>query len=74
MGYTANCESFSLAKQRAVNAANILQNKAESHKTVLFVGHSLLNSYIAKILVTQGWQGSISLFNKHWEMSEYVKK
>jgi len=75
MGYAPNCESFTLAKQRAASAANILQNKAESNKTVLFVGHSLLNSFIGKKLVSQGWQGSIGLFNKHWEISvfEYLK-
>ena len=71
MDYAPNCESFSAAKQRAASAANILQSKAESNKTVLFVGHSLLNSFIAKKLLEKGWQGSISLFNKHWEISVF---
>ena len=50
MGYAPNCEPFSAAKQRAASAANILQNKAVSNQTVLFVGHSLLNNFIAKKL------------------------
>ena len=71
MGFASNCESLVAARQRAANAANILHDKAVSSQTVLFVGHSLLNSFIAKKLVSKGWQGSISIFNKHWEMSVF---
>ncbi len=71
MGYASHCESFATAKQRAHNAANILHKKAEHSETVFLVGHSLLNSFIAKQLRAKGWQGSISLFNKHWEMSVF---
>lgn len=71
MGQASHCESLSTAKQRVTSAANILHNKAVSHNTVLFVGHSLLNSFIAKKLIAKGWHGSISIFSKHWEFSVY---
>ena len=71
MGYAANSESLSLARQRAVIAANSLHNKALRHNSVFCIGHSIFNSFIAKELVTKGWQGSSSIFSKHWEISEY---
>ena len=71
MGYSSHCESFAAAKHRANKAANILLHKAEHSETVLFVGHSLLNSFIARKLRSKGWQGSISLFNKYWEISVF---
>ena len=71
MGYAANSESISLARQRAAIAANNLHNKARCYNSVFCIGHSIFNSFIAKELVTKGWQGSTSIFNKHWEISEY---
>ncbi len=71
MGYSNQCESFAAAKQRANKAADILLCKAQKNETVLFVGHSLLNSFIARKLQSKGWQGSISAFNKYWEMSVF---
>ena len=71
IGYAANCESVSLARQRAAIAANRLHNKALRNNTVFCIGHSIFNSFIAKELLTKGWQGSTSIFSKHWEISEY---
>jgi len=71
MGYAPNCESLSSARQRASSAAHLLHNKAVKNKTVLFVGHSLLNSFIAKTLLAKGWRGTTSIFSKHWEFSVF---
>ena len=71
MGYTSNAESKSAAKRRAVTAANTLHNKALHNDTVLLIGHSIFNHFIARQLQTKGWQGSCSIFSKHWEISEF---
>ncbi len=74
MGYAGTCEPLSTARQRASIAANSLHDKAKSAKSVLFVGHSILNSFIAKELLAKGWQGSASMLSKHWEVSVFVHK
>ena len=71
MGYAGNCESKALARQRAYIAAAKLHNLALRNNTLVLVGHSIFNSFIAKKLLEKGWQGSISLFNKHWEISVF---
>ena len=71
MGYATNSESIFSARQRAAIAANSLHNKALRHNSVFCIGHSIFNSFIAKELITKGWQGSTSIFSKHWEISEY---
>lgn len=72
LGYSCHCESLSTARNRAKSAADILHEKAIQGETVLFVGHSLLNFYIAKNLTAKGWQGSISLFSKYWDANEFT--
>ena len=71
MGYATNSESIFSARQRAAIAAKMLHNKALCNNTVFCIGHSIFNSLIAKELLKKGWQGSTSIFNKHWEISEY---
>ena len=72
MNYAANCESISLARQRAAIAANMLHNKALCNNSIFCIGHSIFNSFIAKELLKKGWQGSTSIFSKHWETTEYA--
>ncbi len=71
MGYSANCESKTTAQQKAMVAADHLHNAALRNNTVLLVGHSIFNHFIARQLQTKGWQGSTSIFNNYWAVSEY---
>lgn len=72
MGYANHSETFVAAKLRAESATHKLLNIAQRHETVLFVGHSLLNGYIAKNLLSKGWQGGMCQSHKYWEISEFV--
>ncbi|GFO72126.1 hypothetical protein BJAS_P2112 [Bathymodiolus japonicus methanotrophic gill symbiont] len=71
MGYAGNCESKTLARQRAYNAADTLHSLARCNHTLVLVGHSIFNNFIARQLRAKGWQGSSSIFSKYWEISEY---
>lgn len=65
-GYSSNAESFKAAKQRAHNCALRLSELAHHHKSVLFVGHGLLNWLISKRLQRTGWVGPRSPGHKYW--------
>ena len=53
-GYKSNSESFTEAKQRAELGADMLIGFSKENKTVLLVGHGIMNRLIAKALVKQG--------------------
>lgn len=55
-GFSSNSESFSQAKIRANSAAEFIINIAKEKQSVLFLGHGLLNHYIAKHLLSNGWK------------------
>lgn len=66
-GYSKNSESFKEAKLRASHAASLLEHSARESGSVLFVGHGMLNRYIAKYLVENGWQVREKVGSNYWE-------
>ncbi|GKT12065.1 MAG: hypothetical protein ISEC1_P1039 [Thiomicrorhabdus sp.] len=74
MGFSLNSESFEEAKIRAENAANRLIKMAEDHNDILLIGHGLLNKFIAKQLLSEGWSCSKMLGRKHWEYGIFEKE
>lgn len=74
MGYTRNSESFSSARNRAVIAAQQLQELARQHQSVIFVGHGLFNRYVAKELRRNGWSGLRNPSPRYWEYGVYQLK
>ena len=54
-GYSKNSESYSDAKKRASLAAQKLIVLAETHRSVMLVGHGIFNRLIAKELKSLGW-------------------
>lgn len=66
-GYAAHSESFLSARQRARAAAVRLIERAQQHETVLFVGHGLLNGFIARHLKQAGWQSRDKTPRRYWE-------
>jgi broad specificity phosphatase PhoE len=71
-GLTSNAESFTAAKARAMCAANQLIKVAQEHNQILFVGHGLLNRFIAKTLLANGWLGPKNPGKKYWEYGVYT--
>ena len=65
--------SFREAKIRAKRCAEKLIGLAEEHGKVLLVGHGFINTYIAKELVSLGWDGpKIKMPNKtYWGYDLY---
>lgn len=71
LGYARNSESFRAAQIRAVAAAQQLQELARQHQAVIFIGHGLLNRFIAKALLRNGWRGSRNPSPGYWEFGVY---
>jgi broad specificity phosphatase PhoE len=68
-GYSAGVESFKAAKERARSCAEHLASLASAHGVVLYVGHGLLNLFIAKHLKSMGWLCSEKPPRRYWEFS-----
>lgn len=71
MGYARNSETFRAARGRAALAAQQLQALAQQHESVLFIGHGLLNRFVAKELRRNGWRGSANPSRRYWDFGVY---
>ena len=65
-GYSKNSESYKEAKQRAKSATEKLIALSSQDKTVILVGHGVMNKLIQKELVALQWIESKKLQNKNW--------
>ena len=70
-GFSLNGESLSMVKSRARIAALELISIAKVHGSVLFVGHSLINRFIAKELLSMSWVGPGRIDTRYWGYDEY---
>ncbi|MDH5728818.1 MAG: histidine phosphatase family protein [Gammaproteobacteria bacterium] len=70
-GFSRNGESLTQARSRAKKAAASLTQLATEHRQVLFVGHGLINSLIARELRKTGWRGSSNPSRTYWEYSVF---
>jgi len=70
-GYSSNGESLKEAKLRATNGASRLKEIAANNDTVLLVGHGFMNRFIAKELLSSGWQGPASSGKYFWGFGVY---
>lgn len=66
LGYSKNSESFKEAKKRAKNATKKLIELSNQNKTILLVGHGIMNKLIQKELIALNWIESKKLQNKNW--------
>lgn len=71
LGYSSHGESFRSFQLRASAGAEKLKQLATEHGSVLFVGHGLINKFIAKELLSSGWKGPRSPGWKHWAFGVY---
>ena len=78
-GVSLNVESIKSFKLRVSSAAKALIKYSEENDEVLFIGHGIINRFIAKELMSYGWQrDQVSNINKHlgyeyWEYEKYNK-
>jgi len=70
-GFSSNGESFADARTRAKQATSTLVQLAESHQSVLFVGHGFINYFIAKELRKRGWLGPSKPKDGYWGYGSY---
>lgn len=70
-GFSKNAESLVDAKQRAKQVAYHLIQHAEEHQSVAFVGHGMLNYYVAKELISLNWQGPKRPKAHYWATNIY---
>ncbi|MEO1621569.1 MAG: histidine phosphatase family protein [Cyanobacteria bacterium J06632_3] len=76
LGYSSKCESFTRAKQRAKNAADLLEGQISaqaSEASVVLVAHGGINRLIAKELRRRGWQGPRLPHSWHWGCTTYCR-
>ncbi|MCU7931802.1 MAG: histidine phosphatase family protein [Candidatus Thiodiazotropha sp. (ex Codakia rugifera)] len=71
LGFSKNTESIATAKYRAKKASEQLIDLAAEHSSVLFLGHGIINHYVAKELLKNDWVGPRNPGNKHWEFGTY---
>jgi broad specificity phosphatase PhoE len=70
-GYSSNCESFILSKQRAADATQKLVEMAFKSGSLLLVGHGFINHFIARQLLDNGRHGPSSPGKGHWQFGVY---
>lgn len=71
-GLSRNVEPLRLAKQRAVQAADILVTSVkEANGPVLLMGHGVMNRLIAKQLISMGWKESRRQGKGYWNARTY---
>lgn len=74
LGFSRNAESIKDAKNRAKQVAYHLIKLAEEHETVAFVGHGVLNYYVAKELRSLNWHGPKRPRAHYWATNIYRYK
>lgn len=71
-GLSRNAERPAAAKQRAVQAANILVTFAKvTNGPVLLMGHGVMNRLIARELMSLGWKERRRQGNGYWSAGIY---
>ncbi len=74
LGYSQNCESFKKTKQRAEKATKKLIELSNQNKTVILVGHGIMNRLIQKELILQKWNEIKKVKNNNWDYGVFGLK
>lgn len=70
-GTDKNCEGYAAFKKRAKDAAHELVQIAEANTSVAFMGHAIINMFIAQELLRLGFTGPKAATRMHWAGSAY---
>jgi broad specificity phosphatase PhoE len=73
-GYSQNCESFKKTKQRAIKATEILIELSNQEKTIILIGHGIMNKLIQKELILQKWNETKKVKNNNWDYGVFELK
>ena len=73
-GYSNNCESFKQTKLRAKKATKKLIELSDQNKTVILVGHGMINRLIRKELILQKWNETKKLKSNNWDYGVFELK
>lgn len=73
-GYSGNCESLKKTKQRAFKAANRLMEVSNENKTVVLVGHGIMNKLIRKELLLKKYEENKKAGSDNWDYSVFERK
>jgi len=71
-GFSSQRESYRSSRLRVKAGADKLKEVAAEHGSVLFVGHGLYNYFLAKELLSTGWQGPTNPGRRYWEFGVYI--
>lgn len=71
IGYSPNAESYNDIKMRAKECADQLIELAQSHGSVVYVGHGALSWVLHKYLRSMGWVGPKKSVREHWGYGVY---
>jgi len=71
MGYCKGTERLSEARGRGVKGAEILVRIAAYNDSVAFVGHGLINTFVARELRRLGWHGPSIPGSNYWDVTVY---
>jgi len=78
-GVSIKAESLEAFKSRVSLAAEKLIQLAKNYDSVLFIGHGVINRFLAKELISKGWSGEEAPNGKkywgykYWEFAAYTK-
>ena len=73
-GYSQNCESYKEAKKRAKKATEKLIKLSQQNKTIILVGHGIMNKLIQKELLLQKWNEIKKVKNNNWDYGIFELK
>jgi broad specificity phosphatase PhoE len=72
LGFSSHTEPVRVSRQRASAAADRLVELAQTHGSVLLMGHKIMNALIASELRRRGWRGpAMPLLSGYWHPSRY---
>jgi len=70
-GYSRGAENITDARARAAKGAELLVRLAAHNDSVAFVGHGLINTFLARELKRLGWQGPSIPDRHYWGVAVY---
>jgi len=73
LGYASHSESLKEAKARAKEASTKLVNSSHTYPTVTLLGHDIMNRFIGKALVKNGWKKQGGRGMKSWSYVVFEK-
>lgn len=73
LGFSKNSESIHAFKSRAQQCSSQLEDAAQGHSDVLFVGHAFMNRFIAKYLGANGWVETTVGHSQYWSTAVFEK-